>query len=383
VLIPLGTDRALRRPTLVTPALIAVNLVVYFTHAMVTRLEPDIPDRVGEMLMLAPGQPRPWTYLTYAFMHASFMHVAGNMAFLWVFGRDVEDRLGRVWFLLFYLVGGAAAGAGHAFFYSQPVIGASGAVAAVTGAFLVFFPRVHVRMFCFFFIIGFFTLPAWWFIVGRITWDMMLEGTGRSGSVATLAHLAGYGFGFSVAMLMLLAGRVPREPYDLLSIFKHAKRRRQFKEFEHQRRREEAKRRSKPSAAEVEAGERLARARADVAACIARGDLAGAAERYRDLLSTHGQDGPACVLSRRQQYDLANHLYRAGDYHTAVTAYELFLRAYPRDPEAAEIKVLLGRIAARYLNDPVRARQVLSEAIGELRDEQTLAMAKQELADLG
>lgn len=382
MLLPLGTDRSTHRPVLVTPALIVVNLVVFVVQQIVVRQSPELPDRIDELFRLVPGRSAGWTYLTYAFLHAGFLHVAGNMVFLWVFGRDVEDRLGRLWFLLFYLAGAAAAGAGHAWFYPNPVVGASGAVAAVTGAFLVLFPRTHVRIFCFFIVIGVISIPSWCFIASRIAWDMLMEGAGRGGNVARLAHLAGYGFGFVVAFLLLATGVLKREPVDLLAVFKQAARRREFREMDFQRRRAERASRH-AAAADAAASEALAGERAGVARALAAGELDAAAGQYRRLLAGHGAEGNAAVLSRRHQYDLANHLFRSGDHQTSIVAYELFLRAYPRDPEAPAIKALIGRIAARYLNDPVRARQALNEAIAELRDEHTLALAKQELADLG
>ncbi len=95
-----------------------------------------------------PQHKEVWlTLLTSIFLHGSLSHVAGNMLFLWVFGNNVEDRLGHITYLIFYLVGGVVAGLGHVVFNSgsiQPVVGASGAIAAVMGAYFVFKPRGRV-----------------------------------------------------------------------------------------------------------------------------------------------------------------------------------------------------------------------------------------------
>src|SRR5690606_10854959 len=122
-----------------------------------------------------------------------WLHVLGNMLILWVFGTSVEDRLTRWWFLAFYLVGGAAAGAAHALLESSPALGASGAVAAVTGAAIVLFPRSNVKCIVFFFIIGIFNIPAWIFIAFAIAKDIFFAGLG-GGNVAYFAHLGGYAY---------------------------------------------------------------------------------------------------------------------------------------------------------------------------------------------
>src|SRR5690606_12485309 len=135
--------------------------------------------------------------------------------FLWVFGNAVEDRLGRVGYLCFYLAGGVIAGLGHALMEPSPVLGASGAVAAVTGAYLVLFPLTNVTIVYFFFIIGAFEVSSMVLIFFRVVTDLVFHFLGI-GDVAYMAHLAGYGFGFVIALGLLLGRMLPREPYDLL-----------------------------------------------------------------------------------------------------------------------------------------------------------------------
>src|SRR5262245_16325094 len=124
-----------------TYVLVGVNVVVYCIGVALERAWPDQFERVQNLFILTPGGSRPWSFITYAFLHGNLMHILGNMVFLWVFGPNVEDRFGRIGFLLFYLGGAAASGGLHAMFDSNPVLGASGAIAAVTGAYLVLFPR--------------------------------------------------------------------------------------------------------------------------------------------------------------------------------------------------------------------------------------------------
>src|ERR671923_1958760 len=105
----------------------------------------------------APGpEPIYLTLLTSMFLHGGWLHIAGNMLFLWVFGNNVEDRLGRLLFIVFYLLGGVAASALQLAFdpsSAVPSLGASGAVAAVLGAYLVMFPRARVVTLVIFFFI--------------------------------------------------------------------------------------------------------------------------------------------------------------------------------------------------------------------------------------
>jgi membrane associated rhomboid family serine protease len=149
------------------------------------------------------------------FLHGSILHIAGNMLFLWVFGNNVEDRLGKFKYILFYLLSGIAATYAQAYVFpssATPLVGASGAIAGILGAYLLMFPRARIRHLAIIIIlITFIELPAWasiglWFLlqlfqgVGSITTD-----TG----VAYMAHIGG----FLAGMLLLLVFRPkPGEP---------------------------------------------------------------------------------------------------------------------------------------------------------------------------
>jgi membrane associated rhomboid family serine protease len=147
------------------------------------------------------------------FLHAGWLHIGGNMLFLWVFGNNVEDRLGRLGYLLFYLLGGVAAFALQLAISPAstiPTLGASGAIAAVLGAYLVAFPRARVLTLVFFFLITFVELPAYlvlglWFVIQLFSGVGSL-GTDVNGGVAYWAHVGGFAFGLLVG-LALLRGR--------------------------------------------------------------------------------------------------------------------------------------------------------------------------------
>jgi membrane associated rhomboid family serine protease len=155
------------------------------------------------------------------FMHASFLHIAGNMLFLWIFGNNVEDAMGPVKYIFFYLLGGIAALALQVAVdpsSTAPTVGASGAIAAVLGGYIVMYPRARVLTLVF--IILFFTvieLPAWvmlglWFVQQAIFGAVGLTNpTGGGGGVAYFAHIGGFAFG-GLAIRALATKRKHLEP---------------------------------------------------------------------------------------------------------------------------------------------------------------------------
>jgi len=400
MLIPLGTDRPLHRPTVVTWMLIALTVGAFAAQLAAGWLGPEGRAEISGRFALHPdgldGGRRWWTLITYAFLHADWWHLAGNMVFLWVFGPNIEDRFGRVGFPAFYLLGAAAAGGLHIALEDSGVVGASGAIAACTGAYLIMFPRTTVRAFSLLFVIGIIAVPAWWFIGLSIVWDLVAQGSGALGGtrtrVAHLAHLGGYAFGAAVSFALLWLKVMPREQYDVFSMARQAYRRKQIRAAatgqirQTEKRWEKARAAPAPGARVAEDAARteaLAEARAEVARLLAARDLAGAGDAYKRLADQHPAAGGATTLSRRSQYELANHYFSTGDRGAAVYAYERFLEAYPKDGEAPHIRLLLGRVNARYLNDPIRAKVLLEEAMAGLRDEADREMAKKELEALG
>jgi len=152
--------------------------------------------------------PTVLTVLTSMFMHGSILHIGGNMLFLWIFGNNVEDSMGPVRFIAFYLLGGVAALAAQTVIdpdAAVPTVGASGAVAGVLGGYLLLFPRA--RVITVIFIIFFFTIleiPAVLFlgiwiaqqiIFGSLDW---LQPAGQAGGVAYFAHIGGFIFGLAL-----------------------------------------------------------------------------------------------------------------------------------------------------------------------------------------
>ena len=392
MLIPLGTDRPLRRPTVVNHVLIALNVVVALAMIALERADPGAAEGLVRRLWLARGDLTPWGFVTYAFLHGGALHLLGNMVTLWVFGANVEDKLGRVGYLGLYLGGAAIAGSAHIAFEPAAVIGASGAVAAVTGAYLVLFPRTMIRCLVVFFVIGLFWIRAWWFIAFAVAKDLFWlagatqivgsDGVQVADGVARMAHIGGYAFGAAVSVALLWGKVLAREPFDLFTIARQAGRRRAIREATLEAERK-VQRKMSPRRAEDEArAEAMAAARAGVASMLSRGDLAGAAEGYRRLLSEYGDLPGAATLSRQHLYDLANHLFQARDYQLAIEAYDRFLEAYPRDSHAPSVRLMVALINARYLNDPIRAKQILAGLDSKLDDDREKELARELVAEL-
>src|SRR5437764_7731851 len=147
------------------------------------------------------------------FLHGSWLHVLGNMLFLWIFGNNIEDRLGPVGFAVFYLVAGVVAAATHIATQANstvPVVGASGAIAGIMGAYLVLFPKARVLTIVPLFIfLQFVYLPA---SVVRLGWFALQFLTNPNAGVPVAAHIGGFIFGAAVGLF--LRGTAKPQPYE-------------------------------------------------------------------------------------------------------------------------------------------------------------------------
>jgi len=219
--IPLKDDNPVSIFPFVTIGLIAVNAAVLVLQF----ISPLGPQRVAfaygaipsVLLTFSSAQPiHPvLTVFTSMFMHGGLLHLATNMLYLWIFGNNIEDKLGHVRFIIFYLLCGVAASYGHAITDPSsriPMIGASGAVAGVLGAYLYLFPRARIHTLIFF---GFFVqvvkLPAI-FVIGlwilfQFLNGLISKGFAGQGGVAWFAHIGGFIAGLVLIMLVFRAKR--------------------------------------------------------------------------------------------------------------------------------------------------------------------------------
>jgi len=215
-MIPLSDRIPTRRFPIVTILLIVANVLVFALEML--QLNPGgdnalqqtflnygvVPSRVA----VEPLSITLLTFVTSMFLHASFLHIAGNMLYLWIFGNNIEDVLGHFWFTVFYFVCGFVASAAQIFVSAGsdlPGIGASGAIAGVLAAYLIFFPRSQINTLL---ILGIFLavrrLPAvlvlgLWFALQLVN-GFLSVGQTQLGGVAFFAHIGGFVAGLILAL---------------------------------------------------------------------------------------------------------------------------------------------------------------------------------------
>ena len=163
----------------------------------------------GQTPTFDPGKNVWLAIVTSMFLHGSLIHIGGNMLFLWIFGNNVEDRLGRVGFAAFYLAGGIVATLAHVAVNRDstvPSIGASGAIAAVMGAYLIWFPNAQVRTIVIFVLVN---VPAK-VVLG--VWFVLQFFSDPNEGVAWVAHVGGFAFGVLVGLLLRGFGDRARPP---------------------------------------------------------------------------------------------------------------------------------------------------------------------------
>lgn len=236
-MVPLRDNNPTKITPYVTYVLIAVNIVIFIYEAS---LSPPELDGFFHLFAVVPeeltrswqgdniGQPVPetLTLVTSQFLHGGFLHVAGNMLFLWIFGNNVEEQLGRVKYIIFYLACGILAALSQWFFSAQssiPSLGASGAIAGVMGAYILRFPTAEVlTLVPLGFFITTFRIPAvfflgFWFVQQALYGIASLEAPANigmeGGGVAYWAHAGGFVFGAILAPMLGLFSSKSEDPY--------------------------------------------------------------------------------------------------------------------------------------------------------------------------
>jgi len=232
MVIPLHDDAKMKylRWPIVNWALIAINILIFvlvfserfgdpLTIMRGFAIIPRVLFGEAELAKWVVGPPAPLTLITSLFFHSGFLHIAGNMLFLYVLGDNVEDAMGSLHYLLFYLSCGVAAGLFFAYAAPHtitPLVGASGAISGVCAAFLMLFPHATI-----FGLVGG-VLPihasAWMFVGTWILLQILAALFGEGGHVAWLAHVGGIGAGlvltplFKRRSMRLFEPRPPRRP---------------------------------------------------------------------------------------------------------------------------------------------------------------------------
>jgi len=215
ILFPIHDENRPERKPYVTYGLLLINIVVFFCFFLQgTRMLIWGVIYFGAIPSYIINGERLWTVLTSMFMHADIMHLLGNMVYLWVFGDNVEDALGHVKYLVFYLLGGLVATFAHiaSLFatlpsfgtvgFDIPSVGASGAISAVLGAYVLFYPRAKIRTLVFYVFISIVTIPALYYLGFWFIYQFMMgvfSLTGLSSGVAFWAHIGGFVAGIVLA----------------------------------------------------------------------------------------------------------------------------------------------------------------------------------------
>ena len=391
-MIPVRIDKRLQHTPWVNYALIATNVLVF---VFLQKMRYDLP--MVRAYMLHPDQPLLFQFFSGVFMHAGWGHLIGNMIFLWVFGNAVNDSFGHVGYLAFYLAGGVIAGVGYVLLSGHvPVLGASGAISAVTGAFLVLFPRVRVTVLMpLFYVLMPWEVSSLFFLMLQFVWNLYASAFAIGGGVAYWAHSSGYVFGIGVAAALLATKLLPRDVYDLLSLLRMWRRRGAYRRTvadghdpfrghglgkeppppprDGQRKWISAQ--TVASEAPTGPAARELELRRQISSDHADGNLAAACEGYLRLVQV--ADEP--VLPLDQQLDVANYLMSAEQYPAAADAYGRFLRHYDSYEYIGDIRLMLGLIYSRYLHQDSLAEKHLSEAVSGLFDSRKAEMAREEL----
>jgi len=395
MILPIRTNIWPRRTPYANYALIAINVIFFlityspvynpYTRELVRIFHPWV-----NQFQLYPRNPQWFQFITYAFLHGGWLHIFGNMFFLYLFGNNVSDKLGTVRYLIFYFLGAVLSALGHIAIYSlthpalsnNPLVGASGAIAAVTGAYLVLFPQTLITVLYWFFIIGTFEVPAIYFIAFKmIIIDNVIDRATHN--VAYDAHLVGYAFGITAMLLMLLTGLVKQSGFDLWSMLKLRYRRRRYRDvvasgydpFIGAKTKKIRIREVTKSAEKSPADDKIAMLRSEINSRIIQRNLSAAAQLYLQLQTIDNQQ----VLPKGHLLDIANQLASESKYTEAAQTYEKFIKHYPTYEYIEQVELMLGLIYSRYLKEPEAAIFHLNKAKEKLTDAGQLKMCDDEL----
>lgn len=399
LLLPIRTEAPVKRLPIVNWLLIGANVLIFLVlDVFAAAGDGGWGARIKQPLMLWPAALELHQFITFQFLHADPWHLAGNMLFLWLFGNAVNSKMGNVTYLMFYLACGVFSGLGFAWGEaSLPCLGASGAIAGITTAYLVLFPRSDVTVVYWFFILGTTHISSLVWILGKmILWDNFLamriaQQSAAVTSVAYEAHLAGYFIGFMLTCVMLWVRALSRDQYDILALLRRWYQRRMFaaalQGADAQARAVYGRVARIPGAepagddnvgeVPLASGDPEAwRLRAEAMTCAANKDLPAAAVAYQRMIALQADQ----FLPRTHQRDVANQLTAMGLYPQAAEAYEKYLKHYPRAPDADQVQLMLAILYARDLKRLEQARSLLTQCLARLTDPRKRALATEWLA---
>ena len=297
------------------------------------------------------------------FLHAGFAHLFGNMLFLWIYGDNVEYRLGSFAFLLWYLATGVVATLSFAFLAGNslvPLVGASGAISGVLGFYLLWFPRNYVKIFLFFPFFGIIPIRAYWVLgIYVVLENIVPMMAGGGGGVAHGAHLGGFAAGLLIAYAYnAVKGKQPTPQPD------------RFERYRPGRGGPVDPQWRETPAAPVDHGGTFERA-------VREGRMESAAHAFSNLQREGGRRPEPHAVFR-----LGRWLYDEGFSPDSAAVFRYYVKNFPRGEDLDRVCLGLGILLSRRLGSPTAAREYLQQAI-EITDTPAIAeTARAELARL-
>lgn len=384
---PLGDENPTRRTPVMTWLIIAANAAVFVAF----NLQLGEADLERWTLQWGYDVDHPFSrqIVTSMFMHGGWTHILGNMWVLWIVGNNVEDKLGKLRYLVLYVAGGIAAALAYTLIAQRmpipqevamqigerhpPLVGASGAIAAVMGMYLVFFPEARIKCLIWFYVVP---IRAKWFIGLTLLADLFLSVRAQNaavGGTATMAHVGGGVFGVIAALVLkpMIGGGGEGDAWDVHTGFSKRVR----AGAEGWDRNPQATSRLAPEETDEST---LAEAERSISRLVREGRVREAIDLY-----------PAYVAFSREQplpddvqIEIAHEFYRQWLPREAIPAYLRYLETHPGGDDVAEAKFRLGVLFARGVGRRDEAARWLGEAQREHPDPKIRAAAEQMLAQL-
>ena len=369
MLIPIGTNVLHRRQPFVTYLIIGLNLLIFALYWAVERSggggsQNELMRSIADMKIqggVSSANFHYWSLLTYQFVHDDWLHIIFNMIFLLPFGKTVEDRMGHLFFALFYLGCGAISAYIYILSYSNAlVIGASGSVCAVVAAFIVIAPKTKVHVLFIFFIIGVYAVPSILLITFFVlvdTFNLLTNLLSVNPSrTAWVVHLVGYASGFIFTFLALSFGLIKSSEFDLQMMIRQYRRRKIMKKcivaspvFNE----------NNDSVQNQESAIRL-----EISEEAHRGSIEKASSMYFKAI----EEQPSLKIDRRTHHLIGSTLLQHNKTKAGVEVFERYLVEHKEAKDCPEIALLLAAKYARNLDNSKRASELLSTYADKFSD---------------
>lgn len=366
LLVPLGSNVPAYRRAYVTWTIIIINAIVF----VATLIEPE---EIAQHYALHYHEPEPYQYLTHAFLHADFFHIFFNMYIFWLFGVGLENKIGWWRFLVLYGLTAIGGGMAHNYLWSPPatqlaqaniLLGASGAVYGIMGAFITIFPFSTIRCFFLLTVVGFpiqmkkVNVAAIWFLPVLWIIDLIVKLTALNfmlvveSNVAHMAHLGGLALGVGLAAAVYGFYGFSAEAED-----DQFQERKIEKELSERLKTDRLNAILEHDATENHGKPKWGQMLQNLHVYVVKNEATEAAVLYSRML----QEKPRITLPVNSQFEMANLFYNNREYQLARQAYDNLLCVYTEDPIVPRAKLELARVLIRLHDEPERAKALLED----------------------